>query len=202
MFFRWACNHTGKSWKFSQWFLLSYTALSVSSVTQSCPALSDPVACSTPGFLVHPQLLELAQSNSCPVSQWCHPTISSSVVPFSSCLQSFPASGSFPILGTFQSIIWNVFLGFPYHTLYFWALVAICCLSSTILYVCFLQKHSYYIIHSRHLHICWMNEWGWMTRLYALLSGPILSAEVFLWAVIFQSFINTKVFFREKWALC
>ena len=35
-------------------------------------------------------------SNSCPSSQWCHPTISSSVVPFSSCLQSFPASGSFP----------------------------------------------------------------------------------------------------------
>ena len=36
-----------------------------------------------------------AFSNSCPLSQWCHSTISSSVVPFSSCLQSFPASGSF-----------------------------------------------------------------------------------------------------------
>ena len=35
--------------------------------------------------------------NSCPLSQWCHPTILSSVVPFSSCLQSFPASGSFPM---------------------------------------------------------------------------------------------------------
>ena len=35
-------------------------------------------------------------SNSCPLSRWCHPTISSSVVPFSSCLQSFPASESFP----------------------------------------------------------------------------------------------------------
>ena len=35
-------------------------------------------------------------SNSCPLSQWCHPTISSSVLPFSSHLQSFPASGSFP----------------------------------------------------------------------------------------------------------
>ena len=33
--------------------------------------------------------------NSCPLSRWCHPTISSSVIPFSSCLQSFPASGSF-----------------------------------------------------------------------------------------------------------
>ena len=37
-----------------------------------------------------------ACSNPCPLSQWCHPTISSSVVPFSSCSQSFPASGSFP----------------------------------------------------------------------------------------------------------
>ena len=36
-----------------------------------------------------------AYSNSCPSSQWCHPTISSSVIPFSSHLQSFPASGSF-----------------------------------------------------------------------------------------------------------
>ena len=36
-------------------------------------------------------------SNSCPLSRWCHPPISSSVIPFSSCLQSFPASGSFPI---------------------------------------------------------------------------------------------------------
>ena len=38
-----------------------------------------------------------ARSNSCPLSRWCHPTISSSVIPFSSCLQSFPASGSFPM---------------------------------------------------------------------------------------------------------
>jgi len=38
-----------------------------------------------------------AYSNSCPLSWWCHPTISSSVIPFSSCLQSFPASGSFPM---------------------------------------------------------------------------------------------------------
>ena len=38
-----------------------------------------------------------ACSNSCPSSWWCHPTISSSVIPFSSCFQSFPASGSFPV---------------------------------------------------------------------------------------------------------
>ena len=46
-----------------------------------------PCASPTPG--VHP--------NSCPSSQWCHPAISSSVVPFSSCPQSLPASGSFPM---------------------------------------------------------------------------------------------------------
>ena len=42
-------------------------------------------------------------SNSCPLSQWCHPTISSSVVPFSSCPQSFPASGSFQMSQFFAS---------------------------------------------------------------------------------------------------
>ena len=41
--------------------------------------------------------------NSCPLSRWCHPAISSSVIPFSSCLQSFPASGSFPMSRFFAS---------------------------------------------------------------------------------------------------
>ena len=44
-----------------------------------------------------------AHSNSCASSQWCHPTISSSVAPFFSCFQSFPASGSFPISQLFTS---------------------------------------------------------------------------------------------------
>ena len=43
------------------------------------------------------------RSNSCPLSRWCHPTVSSSVVPFSSCLQSFPGSGSFPVSQLFTS---------------------------------------------------------------------------------------------------
>ena len=42
-------------------------------------------------------------SNSCPLSRWCHPNISSSVIPFSSCLQSFPASGSFLMSQLFES---------------------------------------------------------------------------------------------------
>ena len=44
-----------------------------------------------------------ACSNSCPLSQWCHSAVSSSVVPFSSCLQSFPESGSFPMSQFFTS---------------------------------------------------------------------------------------------------
>ena len=51
--------------------------------------------CPSPTPRVHP--------NPCPSSRWCHPTISSSVVPFSSCPQSFPASGSFPMSQLFTS---------------------------------------------------------------------------------------------------
>ena len=54
----------------------------------------------TPGLqharLPCPSLSPSVCSNSCPLNQWCHPTISSSVIPFSSCLQFFLASGSFP----------------------------------------------------------------------------------------------------------
>ena len=62
-----------------------------------------------PHWLQHVRLLcpsstPRACSNSCPLSQWCHPTISSSVTPFSSCLKSFPASGSFPMSKFFTSV--------------------------------------------------------------------------------------------------
>ena len=80
--------------RFKQLLIMEVGQL-VSSVTQFCPIFCDPMDWSTPGFHVHHQLPELAQSHSCPLSQWCHPTISSSIVPFSSWLQSFPASGSF-----------------------------------------------------------------------------------------------------------
>ena len=53
--------------------------------------------------LPHPLPAPGVCSNSCPSSQWCHPTISSSVVPFSFCLQSFPASGAFPMSQFFTS---------------------------------------------------------------------------------------------------
>ena len=50
-----------------------------------------------------PPLTPGVHRNSCPLSRWCHPTISSSVVPFSSCPQSFPASGAFPVSQLFAS---------------------------------------------------------------------------------------------------
>ena len=72
-----------------------------SSVAQSCLTLCDPTNGSTPGLPVHHQLSRV-HPDLCPLSQWCHPTISSSVIPFS-CLQSFPASGSFPVSQLFTS---------------------------------------------------------------------------------------------------
>ena len=77
--------------------LSEVTSLFWGSVQFSCSAVSDSLwslwlqqvrpCCPSP--------IPGVYSNSCPLSRWCHPTISSSVVPFSSCLQSFPASGSF-----------------------------------------------------------------------------------------------------------
>ena len=77
-------------------FSLIFSFSSVQFNHSVMPTLCDPMDCSTPGLPVHHQLLRV-YSNSCPSSQWYHPTISTSVIPFSSCLQSFPASGSFPI---------------------------------------------------------------------------------------------------------
>ena len=75
----------------------SLNSLDLVSVQSSCSVVSDSLRphellharppCPTPTLGAHP--------NSCPLSQWYHPTISSSVIPFSFCPQSFPASGSF-----------------------------------------------------------------------------------------------------------
>ena len=71
----------------------------------SCSVASDSL---WPHGLQHTRLPCLSpspgvSSNSCPLSRWCSPTISSSVVPFFSCLQSFPASGCFPMSQLFTS---------------------------------------------------------------------------------------------------
>ena len=83
--------------------LSSFTLISsvqFSSVAQSRPTLCDPMDHRTPGLPVYHQLLELAQTHVHWVSDAIH---SSSVVPFSSCLQSFPASGSFQTSHFFAS---------------------------------------------------------------------------------------------------
>ena len=56
-----------------------------------------------------------AGSNWCPLSRWCHQTISSSVVPFSSCLQSFPASGSFLMSQLFTSDVQSISVNIIVH---------------------------------------------------------------------------------------
>ena len=76
-----------------------FSSVQFSSVAQSCPTLCDPMDCSTPGFPVHHQLLELAQTQVHQVGDG----ISSSVIPFSSFLQSFPASGCFTMSQFFTS---------------------------------------------------------------------------------------------------
>ena len=84
---------------------LSWTEHTSSSVQFSCLVVSDSLQphilqnarppCPSPTPRVYP--------NSCPLSRWCHPTISSSVIPFSSCLQSSPASWSFQMSQLFAS---------------------------------------------------------------------------------------------------
>ena len=74
----------------------------LSSVAQSCLTLCNPMDCSIPGFPC-PSPTPGVCSDSCLLSPWCHPTVSSSIIPFTSCLQSFPASGSFPMSQFFAS---------------------------------------------------------------------------------------------------
>ena len=90
-----------KYWSFSFRISPSNESFQFSSVAQSYLFLCDPMDCSMPGFPIHHY--SQACSNSCPSSRWCHPNISSSVIPFSSCLQSFSASGSFPVNQFFAS---------------------------------------------------------------------------------------------------
>ena len=73
------------------------------SVQFSCVQLCHPMNCSTPGLPVHQQLLESTQTHVHRVGDAIQPAISSSVIPFSSCPQSFPASGSFPMSQLFAS---------------------------------------------------------------------------------------------------
>ena len=83
------------SFVFLPWWRTLLCTLCCCSVTQSCPTHWDPVDCSTPAFPVLHCLLEFAQTHV----HWINDAIQPShpVIPFSSCLQTFPASGSFPM---------------------------------------------------------------------------------------------------------
>ena len=108
----WLCPEEPTGWlvpiSFSYWNNVMQWVLSqrlkphpvqFSSVAQSCPILCDSMDCRTPCPSPTPRVY----SNSCSLSRWCHPTISSSVSPFSSRLQSFSASGSFQMTQFFKS---------------------------------------------------------------------------------------------------
>ena len=84
----------GKQWLKGKVCSVQFSLSIMSNSLQPCePQHARPPCPPTPGIY----------SNSCPSSWWCHPAISSSVVPFSSCPQSLPASGSFPMSQLFSS---------------------------------------------------------------------------------------------------
>ena len=83
--------------------VLKTVEVQFSSVTQLCPTLCDPMNRSTPGLPVHQQLLESTKTRVHWVSDAIQPSHPLSSIPFSSCLQSFPASGSFPASQLFSS---------------------------------------------------------------------------------------------------
>ena len=87
------------------WHQLCFCPAQSRSVQFSCSVVSNSLWPHEPQHarLPCPSPIPGVYSNSCPLSQWCHPTILSCVGPFSSCLQFFPASGSFPMSQFFAS---------------------------------------------------------------------------------------------------
>ena len=107
------CAGGGSNYSTTKTFshIITYLKLAFLNMKHSCSVqfshsvVSNPLQ---PHGLQHaglpcPSPLSRAYSNSCPLSRWCHPTISSSVIPFSSHLQSFPASGFFQMSQFFAS---------------------------------------------------------------------------------------------------
>ena len=93
LLFNLGCGHVGVLLYYSFLFLFYHSVVSDSLWPHELQHARLPCPLPSPGVC----------SNSCPLSRWCHPTISSSVIPFSSCLQSFAASGPFPVSWLFTS---------------------------------------------------------------------------------------------------
>ena len=88
-------TNIGRRWPWGHFISLQFSRSVVSDSLQPHEVQHAMLLCPSP--------TPAACSNSCPSSWWCHPTISSSNIPISSCLQSFPASGSFPVSQFFAS---------------------------------------------------------------------------------------------------
>ena len=82
-------TNIGRGWPWGDFISLQFSRSVVSDSLQPHEVQHVTLPCPSP--------TPTACSNSCPSSQWCHPAISSSVIPFFSCPQYFPASGSFPM---------------------------------------------------------------------------------------------------------
>ena len=110
------------------------------SVAQTCPTLCDPMDWSTSAFPVLHYLLEFAQTHVYWIDDTIQPTVSSSVAPFSSCLQSFPASGSFlmnrPLASGGQSIGASASVSVLLVNISGWFLLRLAGLISTHLLMC------------------------------------------------------------------
>ena len=88
--------------KFNTWTNFKFCHCCCCSFAKLCPTLCNHTNCMQQASLPFPSISPWICSNSCPLSWWCHPPISPSVTPFSSCLQSFPMSGSFPMSWVFS----------------------------------------------------------------------------------------------------
>ena len=103
-FFTWKTKGTSWLTQYTEVFYLKNQAI-IHSIQFSCSVVSDSLwphglqSARPPCLSTTPRVYP----NSCPFSQWWHPTISSSVVPFSSCVQCFPTSGSFQVSQFFAS---------------------------------------------------------------------------------------------------
>ena len=122
--------------------------------------------CSTPGFPVHQQHKFGACSNSCPSSQWCHSTISSSVEPSSSCLQPFPASGSFQmsqfLASSGQSIGVSASASVLPMNIHDWFPLGLTTASTHLFFVCLIYLFTYnFYLPGRSLvaQIPWRRKW-------------------------------------------
>ena len=126
-----------------------------------------------------------AYSNSCPSSRWCHPAISSSVIPFSSCLQTFPASESFPVSQFFTSGGQRIGISpsasvLPMNIQDWFPLWWICWITlqskglSTVFSNTTVQKHQFFSVQLSSLPNCHIHIWP-LEKPWPWLDGTLLA---------------------------